>query len=134
MRASELRVGNLLDTKEHKNVVVSAIDSVDSEIGYYWRLHYFGYWKINTFQPISLTEEWLLKFGFKKYVSDDIDIDIDFQISFHKKSYEGLIVQLFMDSNGVIFFSHSGISLFSVHHLQNLYFSLTGEELKQEEQ
>jgi hypothetical protein len=121
MKASELRMGNLvMDGKDIEQVNARMIDMLV---------------KIEAdFDPIPLTEEWLLNFGFKKYVSDDIDIDIDFQISFHNKSSEGLIVQLFMDSNGVIFFSHSGISLFSVHHLQNLYFALTGEELKKQEQ
>jgi hypothetical protein len=125
MKASELRLNNLLERN-------GSIVCLDTNYDLFVALVYVSR-SDRKYKPIPLTEEWLLKFGFKKYVSDDIDIDIDFQISFHKKSYEGLIVQLFMDSNGVVFFSHSGISLFSVHHLQNLYFSLTGEELKQQD-
>ena len=129
MKVSELRLGNYLIVPGIDRIVqvrlvclshFSCVDKDGIVLGESVRINY---------QPIPLTEELLLKFGFKKYVSDDIDIDIDFQISFHKKSSEGLIVQLFMDSNGVIFFNHSGISLYSIHHLQNLYFALTGEEL-----
>jgi hypothetical protein len=118
MKASELRLGNLIYNKQGNIVYVNTN-----------HLTLLLYGIENEFNPIPLTEERVLKFGFKKYVSDDIDIDIDFQISFHKKSSEGLIVQLFMDSNGIIFFNHSGISLYSIHQLQNLYFALTGEEL-----
>ncbi len=132
MKTRELRIGNLLINGD-RIVIVSATfkshfncEILESKVSLNSAQ--------NNFQPIPLTEEWLIKFGFKKYISDDNDIDINFQISFHNKSSEGLIVQLFMNSNGVIFFSHSGISLFSVHSLQNLYFSLTGEELKQQEQ
>lgn len=128
MKAGELRIGN----KTSNGIVVSIFED-----HFYTKIGDTTYnSKYHEVKPIPLTEEWLLKFGFKKYVSDDNDIDIDFQISFHKKSSEGLIVQLFMDSNAVIFFSHSGISLCSVHHLQNLYFALTREELtiKQQEQ
>jgi hypothetical protein len=127
MKASELRLGNLVEYK-NQYINVSGIGpfGIQSEGKEYLIIAKFSTPDI---QPIPLTEEWVLKFGFKKYVSDDIDMDIDFQISFHKKSSEGLIVQLFMDSNGVIFFNHSGISLYSIHHLQNLYFALTGEEL-----
>jgi hypothetical protein len=123
MKASELRVGNLLDTKEHKNVIVSAIDSVDSEIGYYWRLHYFGYWKINKFQPIPLTEEWLLKFGFKK-VSTNFENDF---LIIHGNIKTGTFDFLLNIPNTTRY----NVSVIKfVHQLQNLYFSLFGEELR----
>jgi hypothetical protein len=73
-------------------------------------------------QPIPLTEEWLVKFGFQND-DDDWLIDIDdrncIHINLKKKrtlleSYDGLLTVKNIEY---------------VHFLQNLYFALTGEEL-----
>ena len=74
-------------------------------------------------KPIPLTEEWLIKFGFKtpegylagNYILGDYRVNIeDFVLWRVDGAYEG-------DTYLV------GIKY--VHQLQNLYFALTGEEL-----
>lgn len=68
--------------------------------------------------PIKLTEEWLLKFGWKK---DSIISEDD------AYSFKGEIV--FIGETGVRYFGLTTILKY-VHELQNLYFAITGEELE----
>lgn len=63
-------------------------------------------------EPIPLTEEWLLKFGFKPFVKD-----------FTKN---GIIIHT--RKRGYVLRKSVPIIKY-VHQLQNLYFALTGEEL-----
>ena len=72
-------------------------------------------------KPIPLTEEWLLKFGFKKdtmsfwggWLSPSFDLGSQLRIrTYSEDTYQMREVRL----------KH-------VHQLQNLYFALTGEEL-----
>ena len=79
-------------------------------------------------RPIPLTEEWLLRFGFKKYIHKPIEGE-------EEKCEEYCIDKLSIVDWGYGFimsnaFAHGlRIELKSVHQLQNLYFSLTGTEL-----
>jgi len=68
--------------------------------------------------PIPLTEEWLLKFGFKQN-SFSLNFENDTRISIHKK-YNCFIAQI---DNTVI------KEIKYVHEWQNLYFDFTNEEL-----
>ena len=77
-------------------------------------------------QPIPLTEEWLLKFGFEKlsnfeeqYMEEDYVWQIDVERS------PSLLL-----SNGIFHEDNYGVKLEYVHQLQNLYFALTGKELE----
>jgi hypothetical protein len=74
-------------------------------------------------RPIPLTEEWLLKFGFhEKYKSVSNRWNIG---SFYLHDNENE----FGDLSGVFMYDYF-LEVKSVHQLQNLYKSLTGEELK----
>ena len=105
MKASELRIGNLIQI----DIPNSYVESVT--------------WEIirdleqdpqeDSFKPISLTEEWLKKFGFK------YDVDTD---CYHY--YNFILNKLFVMMDIDIH-----ICIKYVHQLQNLYFALTGEEL-----
>ena len=68
------------------------------------------------YNPIPLTEEWLLKFGFKnikfKYEINNFIIWLDPRSTYYYLNYEG-----------------GNIEIKYVHELQNLYFALTGKEL-----
>ena len=70
----------------------------------------------NDFEPIPLTEEWLLKFGFEKTGSFYSKNNLEFYVNgnsdvrFHMDDYRHIVLNY-------------------VHQLQNLYFALTGEEL-----
>ncbi len=108
MKATELRIGNLLYYKgigEHGIITVDEIKE-----GLY-----------TSCEGISLTEEWLFKFGlnttdffheqsFRINQDEDFGWTITVQSADHKKQIE---------------FSYFKY----VYQLQNLYFALTGEEL-----
>lgn len=73
------------------------------------------------FQPIPLTEEWLLRFGF-------------FMVnkSYFEHSKSRFFLEYTKDLNGdwyIMINDSPRIYLEHVHQLQNLYFALTGEEL-----
>lgn len=72
-------------------------------------------------KPIELTEEWLIKLGFKKRADGDFDLleysEVDIVIS-------GLLDGWKCDG---IWFSVNHLQY--IHQLQNLYFTLTGEKL-----
>ena len=79
--------------------------------------------ELKEFQPIPLTEEWLLKFGFEKYTNNEFSFETkDFEISFLNGGLKLLCGE----------YAENPISLNNqkyVHQLQNLYFALTGTEL-----
>jgi hypothetical protein len=105
MKASELRIGNWI---YHLGVIqkmtAKGLYQMEGE---------------NPFiEPIPLTEEWLIKFGFKKVY-----------YGWEKGSFE-------VESRGDIYLYSincneytDGMPFKYVHQLQNLYFALTGEEL-----
>ena len=105
MEARELRIGNFILLPDNTVIAIPII--LD--------------WKKHKFQPIPLTEEWLLKFGFEKVKNNWMVLDL-IALKFTWERLAGLAVVL---DNECIYCSH----IKSVHHLQNLYFALTGEEL-----
>jgi hypothetical protein len=78
------------------------------------------------FEPIPLTEEWLLKFGFEKILKY-------YALGIHQELFSGLmkfrfdrLLQKWIFSIG----TYKDITRVKyVHQLQNLYFALTGNEL-----
>lgn len=102
MKASELRIGSKIS--KNNNII-----TVDAKT-------IFDIWindGLKIYDPIPLTEEWLLKFGFEK--GSLIYFNLNGEIVFKGDNafrYFGLTVQLKY-----------------VHQLQNLYFALTGQEL-----
>lgn len=79
------------------------------------------------FHPLTLTEEWVINFGFQKDIGDYFYINVE-------NDYGGEI--MFGDYNGEVCAwlqgcdqGRVGVFIKYVHQLQNLYFTLTGEEL-----
>lgn len=126
MKATELRLGNLINTK-NPNMNPFKIEAIEREkAGGYNNFGSFVYWYCNDFEPIPLTEEWLLKFGFA-HKFDNI-YTYPFRISDNlvvEMKFEGWAENISLFTNG--FFSSNSVKY--VHQLQNLYFSLTGQEL-----
>ena len=111
MEAKELRIGNLfrfistnyieyvseIKTNGLKTAIINNVSIKDTE-------------------PIPLTEEWLVKFGFEKLEGwDDM---FYFQIS-------GFQIYEYNVSG----YEYDGFNIKYLHQLQNLYFALTNEEL-----
>ena len=107
MKVEELRIGNLLNIGEE----INKLELVD----------FLDIYEHNTlfhYQPIPLTDEWLIKFGFE---SDDIEW------------WDGIIcLGIFKD--GIYYLPTENINdrvgqeIKYVHQLQNLYFALTGSD------
>ena len=111
MKASELRIGNWFNNGDSNYVVDSS-----------WFCDYLGSLGEHfTVNPIPLTEEWLLKFGFEKKINDD---DFDYWL---KGEFDDTF--LCEHADGFCYNFGFGHELKHVHQLQNLYFALTGEEL-----
>jgi hypothetical protein len=127
MKAQELRIGNYL-----KNDVVVKIDAKII----------FNIWaEAEDYEPIPITEEWILKFGFEMFdylVSDVFDDDfvyIAYKLMLkNKKSYYTICnrrTDYFDFCLKVIWAEEIQLSAIKyVHELQNLYFALEGEELE----
>jgi hypothetical protein len=81
------------------------------------------------YEPLRLTEEWLLKFEFYKVKNSSSrysyrDGNWLFNNFWIDKNFEPCVENYGDDCMDVI-----GVKLDYVHQLQNLYFALTGEEL-----
>lgn len=128
MKASELRIGNLVESQitiTHKvaNALflyqISELKSLKTEVcNYYQPLDTTNlYYK--DLKPIPITEGWLSRFGFESI----------------KHVYDGMIFKkdwLRIANNMLSWEWRGGYIRHSpkyVHQLQNLYFALTGEEL-----
>jgi hypothetical protein len=125
MKANELRIGNWImafPITFPQQVIDVMCDSVNTENGQ--GMHY------GDVDPIPLTEEWLLKFGFEKpkeehryntwekYIAPNRTFNI--LPPYEKKKYYGY------SANHRI----GELEIKYVHQMQNLYFALTGEELR----
>ncbi len=123
MKANELRIGSWIyipQTKTNEQIGVIEENGRFTTKGYK-----SSYSSIECLEPISLTEEWLLKFGFELLCRKSPDGYKDTIFSMQKPYWT--LMQL--DKGwGVQFWQ--GNKLEYVHQLQNLYFALTGEELE----
>jgi hypothetical protein len=84
-------------------------------------------------EPIPLTEEWFLKFGFKSIDKSENDFitytdqehNYYFQIDVRKNDGKYLILDNSFDDLRAF----SMVDFTTVHQLQNIYYALTGVEL-----
>ena len=122
LTATELRIGNWVFSKETNNI--QKITGLTEDIPFIDSIT-FDYQNYDEIEPIPLTEEWLLKFGFEK---DGYNCEKPFFFYFEKNgirinNYYGYFLDNPNERVGKrLFIKH-------VHQLQNLYFALTGEEL-----
>ncbi len=121
MKASELRIGNIVRYGANNRVL-------DAEL-------FLQLLKYTTpFDPIPLTEEWLLKFGFDKVgiaLTSIAIAPLNLPCTFNLPNTPFSFCQ-----GKLILTTGTGdfcVNIEYVHQLQNLYFVLTGEELKQQE-
>lgn len=121
MKSQELRLGNLIEYKIK--------DKLD-ERKEWWEISKVDFQDLTwldsnpedaAFRPIKITEEWLLKFGFKEGEWKD---KTNSQYLYHAN--DTLHISDVRDVN----YSFESPCKY-VHQLQNLYFALTGEELTQ---
>jgi len=130
MEANELRYGNLLHTNRMELNEVICINTLSrhpetNEI--LLATNYFPHLLLSQCEPIPLTEEWLLKFGFSKKDVAGCDPYYFYNNEFFEIGWR-------VDEHLDVSFSGNNYSnefphIKYVHQLQNLFFALTGEEL-----
>ena len=124
MKSNELRIGNFvsLPFENDKIYTIRGVDieclqeGMDSE----------------SMQPIIITEEWLLNFGFTRHHSDyynDVILLKDVFNFDNGEQYDCLKVKIYPHELGSAQSVKGDLQIKYVHQLQNLYFALTGEEL-----
>jgi hypothetical protein len=118
MKSIELRIGNLVNYQEDGTLFnVIGIDnlgiSVKNDNEETWI-------ELDQFEPIPLTEEWLLKFGFNNLSG-----------CYYERNGIGFITGYANDGSFVCgnSFGPRHCHFYYVHQLQNIYFALTNEEL-----
>lgn len=132
MKATELRIGNLIEYK---------IEDKLDERKEWWKVSKVDFQDLtwldsnpedSDFRPIKITEEWLLNFGFNK----------DYKKGYIGKDFSNqdfVLTEPFVMGDwqkGYAFeFTTGGWSKYKefnyIHELQNFYFTLTSEELTQ---
>lgn len=135
--AQELRIGNLIQWEDDSNEI-EEITGIYKKGDNDFVSFKSGAALLDEFIPVPLTEEWLLRFGFRKihnafgrpcyaiYVDDNLCIEAE----------ENVIKVCLTTDHYEKETSDVGIRDFinmPVHQLQNLYFALTGKELELKE-
>ena len=123
IQANELRIGNWVGIQEtalHADgcnylEAIFQIKELKKDVAQFKGFHTEEYYK--DLKGIPLTEEWLVRLGFKK-------------ISPHGSIWKlgNFHVQDFIQLG--IYECNNHVKIKYIHQLQNLYFALTGEELK----
>jgi len=124
MKANELRIGNYVDYSVNRSYFQGMIRTINNSscnitgIGQWSPLHTI---KFKIIEPIPLTEEWLLKFGFE--ILNDCKVGYEYRLtSGHIITFLNDELYCYLDAMALDDIKH-------IHQLQNLYFALTGEEL-----
>lgn len=113
IKPKELRIGNLV----HAEVGLPSLEVHE--------MLYADFCEPLTFQlihPIPITEEWLIKLGFKIPSKNE-----SHPFGNYKNTSARIIISRNYQTNG--YQTDGNIDIKYVHQLQNIYFYLTGEEL-----
>lgn len=112
MKASELRIGNIVQNVYEDTFGISQETLCDFANGY-----------VNL-NPVPLTEKWLLKFGLNNPTNEKPYHFKSSAVEFLHSEFQDEL-KCFCDDKPMFSFPCK-----YVHQLQNIYYSLTGEELK----
>jgi hypothetical protein len=117
MKANELRIGNWINHKySPPSFIVSVINTFNENT--------VNGIELEDCEPIPLTQEWLLKFGFKKW-NDCCYCNGKLVVEGLFKNFNESICLLRCGNDDYVELTNINY----VHQLQNLYFAIIGEEL-----
>lgn len=122
MEAIELRIGNFL---YYKNTNELAIVELIHKKHYDCRDEYGTFTPNSRYKPIPLSKEWLLNFGFVENCLDEDNKWLNLKYRFLNFSSDESVrfKKVYLSINKM------DIICDYVHQLQNVFFSLTGQEL-----
>lgn len=134
LKPSELRIGNLIQLNPEKKWIssdmIKTVESISSKgINYSFYPEMAIHWTEldDSYVGVPLDEKWFLILGFKKVYRgafEPIDKPVGFEMLEISVNFEG---EYELTCNGNEY--GLGCIVKYVHQLQNLYFTLTGEEL-----
>lgn len=138
MKTNDLRIGNYLYYKDTD--FVATVELIHGKNHFDCRDEFGSFTPNNKYQPIPLTEEWLLNFGFEKIGSfkewnkrNSVlkEKEYSFPIFDHKNINMYFYSTPFADNYFFYNGTHIPVNKMpNVHQIQNLYFALTGKELE----
>ena len=141
MKANELRIGNIVLAPQYRNEGkhITEVKTISKEYADYdnkWQpamvinftLPETGARDIilidGDCEPIPLTEEWLIKFGFREFSFGRYDILCNnYTLSIYPDESYSVSIRVLLEQEVLIQKTKH------IHQLQNLYFALTNEEL-----
>lgn len=118
MNANELRIGSYYKYSGNESIVYAKVKAI--QVNNFGLLSDIDGTNYGICEPIPLTEEWLVNFGFVKQIKSpslELYLNKNFVLRFDPQDK----FQFYINGNY--------ININNVHQLQNLYFALTGEEL-----
>lgn len=118
--AQELRIGNFFEGKRNIIEEVTSIYLGETDGNFILKSKSGLLCGLGFAEPIPLSEQWMLKFGFEEYQGYYYPKGNSFSYFKIYKNEDGTFSLHLKDGKKLIPF---------VHQLQNLYFALTGEEL-----
>lgn len=110
MKASELRIGNIVFSKISGGLITIQYIPIDIDM--------------DNYGAVKLTEERLLKFGFENSYRSD------FTITMQHVTNDKFGIKINVSTGMSLVYLGIPIRVEYVHQLQNLYFALCGEELE----
>jgi len=124
MKVTELRIGNFIYYRDKEILLeVSNLGSKGFETIGYEGTFVYGSDDIEEYNPIHLTKEWLLEYGFYENRSNNSwQLDTKYGFTIWGRIDKGFNIYDEYDNE-------IGNTIEYVHQLQNLYFSLIGTEL-----
>ena len=117
MKAQDLRIGNYLQAPLGKIMRVVQLGH-EQNPDFIFCKGEDGSFGQNGFEPIPLTEEWLVRFGFEKS-----------PIRWFTMSIGSITIYVALTAKTVMFSNIVLTNFHHIHRLQNLIFDFTGEEL-----
>ncbi len=121
LKATELRIGNWVSSKE----IPVQIEKITTETVRYC----FGDFPISYIEPIPITEDWLWRLGFEE--REGLFRLSKYWVEFRNFDSVGVKILFGSFQTQKIYILGDATYIEYVHQLQNLYFALTGKELKQ---
>jgi len=126
IKEKELRIGNLVYSNSDI-AKVSGIKTGKLTLNIKVFRSNYEFDNNKSIKPITLTEEWLLRFGFEKRVT--INHSLQYFIGENPITHDWLFDILWLEGYSEPFYRNGFHKIKFVHQLQNLYYGLTGSEL-----
>lgn len=125
MKTTDLRIGNFIQDQFGDVIIVDGLDDMDVFSIKHGDIPIYGV------DPIPLTEQWLLDFGFK--ICTKSGVHNGWGIGENPLTNDYLMFLVWMKNEdrslAELFYRNGYHTIKHVHQLQNLYFALTQEEL-----